>query len=438
MSTFAGDRYLASLLTGAPAVPAGGTVWFNRVRSAALERANALAVPTTGDEDWRFTDLSALKKLNFQPAPQPAQIAAADLDAFAIGEAAVRLTFIDGVFTPAWSSQPELPDGVIVTDLQTALNRRAAAIEPHLAQHARFENAAFTAVNTSFLRDGAVVIIGAGCACPDPLHLLFVASRRDTPQAIYPRCLVIAEAGSECRLVEDYIGLGDGAYLTNAVTEIVLGEGARVEHTRVQRESDAAFHIGLCAVSQQRDSVYTSRAVSCGARLSRYDLAVLQQGEGTQTSLDGLALIAGRQLADTHTCMQHARPSGRSEQLHKCIVGGGAHAVFSGKVLVKPGAQLTDSRQSSRNLLLTPRARVDTKPQLEIFADDVKCAHGATVGQLDEDAVFYLRSRGLSDQAARNLLTYAFAAEVIDRIPIASVRSKLRQAVLQRTTEKNP
>jgi Fe-S cluster assembly protein SufD len=245
---------------------------------------------------------------------------------------------------------------------------------------------------------------------------------------------VVADAGSEVTVVEDFVALQDEAYFTNAVTEIAVGDGARVRHIRVQRDSGKAFHIANCAVTLARASRYQSVSVALGARISRYNLNVLQAAEGVECAIDGLALITDRQLADTHTSIDHAKPHGVSRQLHKCIVGGAAHAVFNGKIMVRPGAQLTDSSQSSRNLLLSDKAHVDTKPQLEIFADDVKCAHGATVGQLEAEEVFYLKSRGLPDAAARNLLTYAFGAEIIARIPVASLRHYLEQTVLAQTT----
>ena len=249
----------------------------------------------------------------------------------------------------------------------------------------------------------------------------------------YPRCLVVAEAGAECTLIEHYVGLGDILYFSNSVTEVVVGPDAHVRHVKLQQEAAGAFHIASCAVALDRDARYTSHTVTLGARVSRQDLRVLQRGEGAQAQIDGLTLIGGRQLADTHTVMDHSRPGGKCRQLNKCIVGGAAHAVFSGKVIVRPGAQLTDSAQQSRNLLLSGKARVDTKPQLEIFADDVKCAHGATVGQLDPEQLFYLGSRGLAEGPARDLLTYAFGAEVIDRIPVPSLVGKLENAVMTRT-----
>jgi Fe-S cluster assembly protein SufD len=304
-------------------------------------------------------------------------------------------------------------------------------IEPHLARHAGFEREVFAALNTCHLRDAVFVWVAKNQVCPTPVQLLHVSTQKEA--AAYPRCLMVAEAGSECTLIEDYAAVGDAAYFNDAVTEIVVGEGARVRHVRVQREAPAAFHLAACAVAVAKDARYESHAVALGARLSRLDLSVVQQGDGAEVTLDGLALISGRQLADTHSLMDHARPAGRCRQSHKCIVGGAAHAVFNGRIVVRPGAQLTDSAQSSRNLLLSDKAHVDTKPQLEIFADDVKCAHGATVGQLDADQLFYLRSRGLPAERARNLLIYAFAAELIDRIPVPSLVESLEETVLRQT-----
>jgi len=433
MNTAVNSDYLASLLAGARA----GADSFSGLRARGIECANALTLPTTRDEEWRFTDLAPLQKISFQPALEAGAVAGEALAAFHAAEAPLRLVFVDGVYATALSVRAALPDGIRAGTLRDLARDHGALIERHLARHARFEDSAFTALNTGFLRDGALIAAGNGCECPVPLHLLFVATRRAAPQVIYPRCLIVAEPGSSLTVVEDYVALGDGVYLTDAVTEVAVGAGARVTHVRLQRESPAAFHVSRCAVSQSRESRYRSAAVAFGARLSRHNLEVTQLDEGVETRIDGLAVIGGRQLADTHTFMDHARPHGVSRQLHKCVVADGAHAVFNGKVMVRAGSRLTDSSQSSRNLLLSPRARVDTKPQLEIFADDVKCTHGATVGQLEDDEVFYLRSRGLSEPDARGLLTYAFAAEVIERVPVESIRRVLRNVVLQRTQQRS-
>nr|MDQ6926395.1 Fe-S cluster assembly protein SufD [Candidatus Eremiobacteraeota bacterium] len=306
----------------------------------------------------------------------------------------------------------------------------------HLGRHAAFRDQPFVALNTAFLHDAAVIIVPRDTAVATPVHLLFIATQPEL--AAHPRALLVAEAGSAVTLIEDHVALHEGAYFSNSVVEVVLGANARVEHVRVQRESGQAFHIARCAVSLAHASRYHSVNVALGARISRVEIEVRQAGAAAECSLDGLALIGESQLADTHTSIDHAEPHGTSRQLHKAIVDCAAHAVFSGKVMVRPGAQRTDSAQSSRNLLLSAKARVDTLPQLEIFADDVKCTHGATVGQLDSEEVFYLRSRGLSETVARNLLTYAFGAEVIDRIPVASLRRRLERAVLERTTTGQP
>jgi Fe-S cluster assembly protein SufD len=424
MGTAVANTYLESLLTGQLHLPASPLAWLNRLRAEAVDRIGALTVPTTRDEEWRFTDLSPLTKISLQPAPRCTQLQAAEIERYILPESAARLVFIDGIYAPELSVT-ESGKGIKVQNLAAA-TAHTAALEPQLGKHVAFHDNAFAALNTAFLHDGALIIVPQDTVLNQPLHLLFIATQS---AAIYPRCLLLAGARSAVTVVEDYVAIADNAYLNDAVTEIVVADDARVEHVRVQREAASAFHIANCAVSLARASRYRSVSVTLGARLSRYNLNVTQHAEGAECTVDGLALIDGQQLADTHTCIDHARPHGVSQQLHKCIAGGASHAVFNGKILVRPGAQLTDSAQSSRNLLLSGRAHIDIKPQLEIFADDVKCAHGATVGQLDDEELFYLKSRGLSEEAARNLLTYAFGAEIIDRIPITSLRQRLEQVV---------
>jgi Fe-S cluster assembly protein SufD len=425
--------YLESLLAGQPQLPASPLPWLNQLRAEAVDRVSVLTVPTIRDEEWRFTDLSPFTRLSFQPVRMPVGLKAADVERFRIAEATAQLVFVDGVYAPELSSVA--PDGgVAIANLSAAGTAHVAAIELHLGRHVEFRDSVFAALNTAFLHDGAVVVVPRDVVAGAPVHLLFIATQAGA--ASYPRCLLVAESGSAMTVVEDYVALQRETYFTNAVTEIALGDGAHVDHIRVQRDSGQAFHVANCAVSLATASCYRSVSVTLGARISRYDLNVMHSAEGAECTIDGLALIGERQLADTHTCIDHAKPRGVSRQLHKCIASGAAHAVFNGKIIVRPDAQRTNSSQSSRNLLLTPKAHVDTKPQLEIFADDVKCAHGATVGQLDSEAQFYLTSRGLSDAAARDLLTYAFGAEIIDRIPVASLRHWLERAVLEQTARK--
>lgn len=431
MTVRATHPYVASLLAGSTVLPQSSAGWLNTRRAVALECANVLAVPTTRDEEWRFTDLTPLTRVHFQPVSSAAALTAADIAPYDVPEAKVRLTFVDGIYAPDLSRAGALPAGCTVELLADALTKYAAMIEPHLARLADGTLDLFTSLNTAFLQNGVFIHIAKNAILKHPVHLLFIATR--TNAAAYPRCLIVADTGAECAVIEDYVALSDKPYLTNAVTEVAVAPNASVRHIKLQRESAAAFHIGTCAVSLAKDARYLAHAVTFGARLSRNNLSIVQQGEGAHAQIDGIALIGGRQLADTHTLMDHTQPNGTCEQVHKTIVGGGAHAVFNGKVYVREGAQLTNSSQQSRNLLLSDKAHVDTKPQLEIFADDVKCAHGATVGQLDAENLFYLKSRGLSELQARNLLTYAFGAEIIDRIPVPSLVAQLEQSVMART-----
>jgi len=422
--------YLENLLAGQPHLPASPLAWLNALRAEAVDRVGVLTVPTLRDEEWRFTDISQLTKMSFHPVRTPISLQTADIERFYIEEATTRLVFVDGVYAPQLSSGIT-DNGVAVVNLEAGFAAHTAAIEPYLGRLTEFRDNVFAALNTAFLHDAALIVVPRDISVAVPVHLLFIATQKDAVS--YPRCLLLAESGSAVTVIEDYVSLQEDAYFTNAVTEIVLIDNARVNHVRVQREGAKAFHIANCAVTLARASNYQSVSVAFGARISRYNLNV-QLAEEAECAVDGLALISGRQLADTHTCIDHAKPNAVSHQMHKCIVGGSAHAVFNGKIKVRQGAQRTDSRQSSRNLLLTGKAHVDTKPQLEIFADDVKCTHGATIGQLDNEEVFYLQSRGLSETAARNMLTYAFGAEIIERIPISSLKCQLEQTVLEQTT----
>ena len=421
--------HLGTLLAGQPLPAPSPWPAVNALREKAQTALGALAMPTLRDEAWRFTDLAPLHRLTFQPVLSAKRLQAADMAPFALEDTAIQLVFVDGVYAPQLSSLAD-EGGVVVTDLPTAMATHAVALEAQLGSQQTLGNNVFAALNTAFSQDAAVVVVPRDVELAAPVHLLFVATQAGAIS--HPRCLVLAEAGSRMTLVEDYVALQDGAYLVNPVTEIVLAEQAQLTHVRVQRDGQQAFHIANCTVSVGRSANYQSVSVAMGAQLSRYHLSVVL-GDGAECAVDGLALLAGSQLADTHSCIDHAQPHSTSRQLHKCIADGSARAVFNGKVVVRPGAQRTDSAQSSRNLLLSGRAQMDTQPQLEIFADDVKCTHGATIGQLDAEEVFYLQSRSLSDSAARQLLTYAFGAEIIERIPVPSLKHQLQQRMLAQT-----
>lgn len=423
------SAYLQSLLAGQTIVGASKQTWLSALRASAVETVSKLTIPTTRDEEWRFTDLSMLTKVSLQPAQASVKLAAADIQRFHIKEAKNRLIFVDGAFAPQLSNVDN--SLIILNNISNLLDRQNALLQQHLARQMLSDGNVFAALNTANLRDAAVIMLPRNVQSSAPIHLLFIATQKEVVS--YPRTLVLADNGCEATVIEDYVSLQDDVYFTNAVTEFVLADNARINHVRVQREGAKAFHIANCAATLSRHSNYQSVSIALGARISRYNLNI-KLAEGAECSADGLAMISARQLADTHTCIDHAQPHAISRQLHKCIVGGGAHAVFNGKIMVRKGAHHTDSEQSNHTLLLSDKAHVDTKPQLEIFNDDVKCTHGATIGQLNHDEVFYLQSRGITHQQARNMLTYAFGAEIIERIPVPSLKQSLEQNVLEQTS----
>jgi Fe-S cluster assembly protein SufD len=426
------EAYLTQLLKLAQSTETVASDRLPELRSQAAALVQEQTFPTTRNEEWRYTDLSALLQVELTVGDRSLAVSPEAIQAFALLEAAAsRLVFVNGVYAPELSAIANLPANVFVGDLAALPEALQARSQNYLAKQPGAEEV-FTALNTAGLSDAAVVWIAKNQEVATPIHLLFVSTASDRPVLSQPRCLVVAETGSSVTLVEDYVMVGEGVYFTNPVTEIWVEQNAQVSHTRIQRDSQNAFHIGKTAVSQARDSRYTCNAVSFGAKLSRHNLEVFQTGEQTETNLNGLTLVGGDQLGDTHSTIAYTQPHGSSRQSHKTIVDGQARAVFNGKVFVPKLAQLTDAGQLNRNLLLSPKARVDTKPQLEITADNVKCSHGATVGQIDPDEIFYLQSRGLDQASARQLLVYAFAIEIIDQIPVASVRDRLSQLVKQR------
>jgi Fe-S cluster assembly protein SufD len=414
--------------------------WLQQVRDNAATWVRELAIPTTKDEEWRFTDLSPLLAVNFE-AGKPLVLPSEALTPFELSQEASRVTFVNGVYAPQLSKVTDLPDGVFVGNLgQLPPGLRDRLPEYLTAQEGGKE--VFTALNTSGLVDAAVVWLPKNAIVETPIQFLFLATNGETASLIQPRALVVAEGGSACTLLEEYVvaerewcdNVKHGQpYFTNAVTEIWLGDNAQVKHARIQREAHNAFHIGKTAIAQGRDSHYECTAVSTGAKLARHHLDVFQKGEGTHTVLNGLSVVRGEQVADTHSAIALNYPHGSSQQLHKTIVDDRAQSVFNGKVFVPKPAQLTDASQLNRNLLLSPKARVHTKPQLQITADNVKCSHGATVSQLEEDELFYLRSRGLDPNTSRNLLVDGFAGEILDRLPLKRLQTRLARCIACRT-----
>lgn len=420
------------LLKLAKQAPDGSSA-LRQIRDRAATLLQEQSFPTTKDEEWRFTDLSELVKMRFESVSDHHSAVNADgAGEFGFPEESTRLVFMNGMYAPEMSSLSSLPQGVQVSNLSGLSAEERDRLSPYLAKQSGGEEL-FTALNTVGLTDAVVVFIPKNQTLEKPLHLLFVATSRSAPTFMQPRCLVVAEANSSATLIEEFVAIGEGAYFTNAVTEIFLEENAQVSHTRVQRDSLAAYHIGKTAVSQARNARYTCNAISFGARLSRHQLNIYSLGEQTETHLNELTMIAGEQLGDTHSAIALTKPYCTTRQLHKCIIDDRAHGVFNGKVFVPKAAQLTDAGQLNRNLLLSSKARVDTKPQLEIVADNVKCTHGATVSQLDTDEVFYLQSRGIDAASAQKLLVYAFAYEILDQIPVESLKQTLIDYVTSHT-----
>lgn len=411
----------------------GGAGWLHAIRKSALDRFNALGFPTLRDEAWRGTDVSALSRLHFEDPVHGLQAPRAALQAWMLPQTAATLVFVDGCFDAASSRMDALPTGLYVQSLAAALVGEAPVLEAHLGRHASFDAQAFTALNTAFLEDGACVELERGCVVEAPIQLLFVSSGR--PVQTLPRVLVKAGETSQARLIESYIGLGDGAAFTNAVTEVVLEPGAVLAHSRVQEESARTYHVATLHARLGRDSRFESDVVALGGHLSRNEVNVLFDAPGGEATLRGLFVQGGSQHADLQTFVDHATPHCQSQQLYKGILGGRARGVFNGRVRVRKDAQKTDARQTNRNLLLSESALVDTKPQLEIYADDVRCTHGATIGRMDEDALFYLRTRGIGFEDARGILTRAFAGEVLSHIGVVPLRQRLEDRLGLRVAE---
>ena len=437
MTTASNSRaaYVALARDAANTLPGRNVPWVARLRSQALERFADIGFPTPRQENWKYTNVAVLERQAFSIVPpvQAASVSLTQLEAVLIQDfAAHRFVFIDGRYTPTLGAGGGLPTGVTVASLAATLERDAARLEPFLGQQTAGDQHGFAALNAALLADGAFVHLAKDAVADQPIHLVFVSTPHGAPVMTAPRNLIVAEAGSQATVIEHYVALADATYLTNAVTEVVAAARARVEHYRVQQESTQAFHVGGLHVHQGRDSAFTSYGADLGGLLVRNDVQATLDAEGAECELNGLYIVDGRRHVDNYTFVDHARPRGTSREFYKGILDGRGRAVFNGRVRVRPDAQRTDARQMNKNLLLSKDAEVDTKPQLEIYADDVKCSHGATVGQLDANALFYLRSRAIDEAAARDLLTYAFAHDVLSRFKLAPVRSQLERKLTTR------
>ncbi|MDQ4120694.1 MAG: Fe-S cluster assembly protein SufD [Acidobacteriota bacterium] len=415
--------------------------WLRMLRENAIDRFQEIGFPTVKQEEWKYTNVAPFVKDEFEiQTPQHTGGGDSEIseNAFYPEAADSILAFQNGVFKSEKSSFQELSECFVATSLQEvfANEKYGEIFRQNFARLVSSEKNGFTALNTAFAAHGAFLFIPKNTKIEAPIHLLFHSSVGDATFATFPRVFVFLEAGSEATLIEHYTRAGETKYFTNSIVEIVLEDNARLKHYRVQRESHAALHIGSTGVSLQRDSFYDTTNLNFGAALFRHDIGVRFNAEGAECFVDGLYMVGDVQHTDTHSTIEHLVPRCKSNQTYKGVLSGKSRAVFNGKVFVAEGASGTDGYQSNKNLLLSNDARVDTKPQLEIFNDDVKCSHGATVGQIEEEELFYLLSRGLSEPLARNLLTYGFAEEVINKIEIESIKKQLDEAVLNRLETK--
>ncbi len=407
--------------------------WLKGLRRGAIDGFRRMGFPSTKDEEWRFTSVAPIARGGFAPSTSAGSLALADLAPFLFDHPEwPRLVFVDGQFVPALSGGAAVP-GLTATTISAALASDPDLVERHFGHHVRPEETPFTALNTALTKDGAVIRVTQGTQIPVPVHVVFVSSDSADGVVSHPRVLVVAEEQSRFQVVESYVSLSNRTrYWTNAVVEVSMGAGSWVEHGRVQRESEAAYHIGFTHVNQARDSHYRSFSLAMGGAIARHNLHTRLGAPNTEAVLYGLYIGRGDQLIDTHTTIYHDEPNCRSWEVYKGVLDDRSHGVFNGKIFVKPEAQKTDAKQTNRTLLLSDSARVDTKPQLEIFADDVKCTHGATIGNLEPMGLFYCQSRGIPAAAARRLLTHAFAAEVLNEVTSEPIRTALNQVVHER------
>jgi len=407
-----------------------GPTWLKDLRESAIASFGKLGFPTVRNEDWKYTNVEPIVSTAFERREQKTTSSGAvtveEISALSFANPAPsRLVFLDGVYASKLSEVRGLPRGVRVESLAEALRGNDELLHSHLSRYVRYQQQSFVALNTAFVEDGALVFIPRGAVVEEPIYLIFVSTGDDRPVVFHPRNLIVLDEGGQARIVESHVGKGSGAYFANSVTEIVGGVGASIEHYLLQREGSGGFHVGALEAHLSAQCNLSAHSIALAGSLIRNDLHVLLNGEGAECNLNGLYLVDGKRHVDNHTEIEHCSPRAKSQELYKGILSDSARGVFNGKILVHKDAQKSDARQTNKNLVLSKDAVINTKPQLEIYADDVKCSHGSTVGQLDRDALFYLQSRGIGWGEAQSLLSYAFASDVTSRIKIAAMRSRL-------------
>lgn len=411
-----------------------GPAWLQEIRRAAI--ANFGGFPTTQEEAWRYTNMEPLTRIPFERASVDWQGGQAEyhlLDRSEFYKAEdLKLVFVNGQYVDELSQKHPLPPGTIIGSLSGLLKDHPSLVEPFLLQSSVDKDHPFVTLNTALMRDGAFLLLPKGSVIREPIYICHLSWTDSRPMASHPHNIIVAEEGSQATIVEIYAGGGSETYLTNAVTEMIVRPGALVDHYKIQQESGRAYHVASMDIQQDFESQVSTLSVSLGSSLARHEVRSSLNAEGAACTLNGLYMVTGRQHVDNQTSIEHLKPHGTSQELYKGILSGQSRGVFNGRILVKPDAQKTNARQTNKNLILSDEALIHTKPLLEIFANDVKCNHGATIGRLDENQVFYLRSRGLNDIHARNLLTYAFASDLVRRIKITSLQGALEKLIFRR------
>lgn len=428
------DRYLSDFERFEQDGATRAAAWVHELRKAAIAHFAELGFPTTRHEEWKYTAVAPIAKVPFTRVGYEGPVLlSGTLERLSFGlSQGARLVFVNGRYSQELSSLGSLPSGVRVGSLAAALTADRELIEPHLARYAHYQDQAFVALNTAFIEDGAFLYVPAGTVVGDPIQLLFISAAPRTATVSHPRNLIVAGHNSQVTIVETYVGSDTAVYFTNAVTEVVVGENAALDHYKLQRESEEAFHVATLQVHQASHSTVASQSIALGGALVRNDVNAVLDGEGGECTLNGLYMVSRQQHVDNHTRIDHLKPHCISRELYKGVLDGKARGVFNGKIVVHPAARKTDAKQTNKNLLLSGDALIDTKPQLEINNNDVKCTHGSTIGRLDEDSIFYLRSRGIGVEAARRLLTCAFASEIINQIRVEPLRTKLENLAVTR------
>jgi len=414
----------------------GASSPIHKIRKEAISNFSKLEFPTTRNEEWKYTSIAPLLRHAFVPAENKYSIKHEQVKKYLFDELEHSLlVFVNGIFSEELSELKDLPEGVIAGSIDAAIENHYDIVIKHFSRYADYKEQIFTALSTAYTRDGAFIYIPQGKIIEEPFHILYLSSSPGENILIQPRNLFVAGKNSQATIIEHYASIDDDVYFTNTVTEIFTDENAVLDHVKLQDESRYAFHIARMEVDQERNSNFSSNMISFGAELSRNDLNTRFNDSGGECMLNGLFMIGGTQLFDVHTMIDHAKPNCNSHEHYKGILDEKSRGVFNGKVMVRPDAQKTNAFQENNNIILSDNALVNTKPQLEIFADDVKCSHGATIGQLEDEALFYLKSRGIGDKKARGMLIHAFASEVVSSIKVETIRNYLEEIL---TNKFNP